>query len=158
MPITQTIWNYFDSTATAGPIPIGTGTPPQIAFWSAAGVLSGDNSFTWDNPAKRFSVQGNQKWKRTPTAISYTLLASDEVISFTDLSVNRTAFLPSIAVVGDGTTYVLKKADTVGIGNLTLSPFAGNTIENVATLVLATVGESAIIIADADNLNWEVIG
>ena len=111
MPITQTIWNYFDSAASSGGGITGSGTPPQVAYFSGANAISSTphaehrtNDFYINSVA--FHARGS--------TVSTNITVTDIYVGGLFRAVPITFTLPALASVEDGHLYIL--GDETGQG------------------------------------------
>lgn len=138
----------------------GSGIAPQIALWNGLGQLIGSNTFLYDPITQRFLLNGNRRLTGSvDSAVSHNLLASEDGVTFTDLTVNRAANLLSIASLGDGTIYEIKLAyNSAGAGQVTINPNGADTIEGQPFWTLTTKGEAVTIRAKGDVNDWRIMG
>lgn len=159
------------STAGAGPITLGL-------------TISGDGSFTFSTAADTDLIfnfagttnSGVQTWmededyfdfadtvktsagriinRTSVTSTPYTILATDEHISVTTVSVAITLDLPAII---DGALYHIKDQDGNASGkNITVSPNGAQTIEQAASLTIRNDFASVTLIGNSTTSNWEI--
>lgn len=75
--------------------------------------------------------------KRTATAISYTVLTTDYLISVTDTTSARTITLPTAASVGTSQFYIIKdESGGAATNNITVNVTGGGNIDGATTFVI----------------------
>jgi hypothetical protein len=99
---------------------------------------------------------GGVKVHRTAIASgAYTVLATDYYIAVTGTT-GATFTLPAAATVGAGAAFIIKDAGrNSASSNITLNRSGSDTIDGATSLVMATNGESVMIVSDGVS-NYEV--
>lgn len=111
MPITQTIWNYFDSAASAAGTITGTGTPPQLNYFSGANAISSTpHAEHRTNDIYLNSVALHARGSTVSTNITVTDIYVGGLFRLTPI----TFTLPALASVEDGHLYIF--GDETGQG------------------------------------------
>jgi trimeric autotransporter adhesin len=146
-------------------IPSGTGITNQVAFWSASGVLTGENDLFWDNTNNRLGIgtaTPSQKLEVKDGALLISNSSSAGEIRFAEPSAggsNYTSF--KAQTQASNITYTLPAADgtsgnvlsTNGSGTLS---WATNYTGDITAVGSMTTG-NVFADATADN-NWLGLG
>lgn len=86
-----------------------------------------------------FTAMAGQVVKRTATATTYTVLATDYYIGVTSTAAARTINLEAAATAGAGRVLIIKdESGGAGTNNITIDGNGAETIDGAGTLVIAT--------------------
>ena len=91
------------------------------------------------------TVNGGMVWKRTATAISYTVLVTDALVSITDTSAARTITLPASAGVATGQTFTITdESNNATAQPITITRSGSDTFLGGGTSVLLDVSGGSV--------------
>ena len=145
------------------------GTLGDTAEWSAGnlGIGNIDKMSIGGSSIEKVTLRatqvklegGRQVDVQTETAATVTLDESYYILNYkrTDTGTGIVN-LPAISNATKGQKYVIKDGDhNAATNNITLTPNADDTVEQVATFVMDKDGQSITLVADEANNNWLVI-
>lgn len=90
------------------------------------------------------------RFKRTPTATSYTVLSTDELVAITSTAAARTMTVsPSVLVTGQA-VWFKDESLACSVNNITITPSSG-TIDGLSTYVMNIDGEMVGLYTDGTN-------
>lgn len=112
MPITQTIWNYFDSAASSGGGVTGSGTPPQLAYFSGANAISSTPNA--EHRTNDIFFNNGIAFNGRGSSVNTNITASEIYVGGLFRAVPITFTLPALASVENGHLYIL--GDETGQG------------------------------------------
>jgi hypothetical protein len=144
----QTLSVVDDGTITVG-------TDDVATLSNTTGSLYTDGALMAASVVTKGTITnaGGMIVKRADKNGNYTATATDYLLAFT---ATATVILDSAAAVV-GTTYRIKlKASATGGSVLTVSPNNSKTIDNAATLVITTLGNSVDVCYDGST-NWDIL-
>jgi hypothetical protein len=109
----------------------GTLIQNSVAILSDAGALSGLTSLSVTGPT---TLNGAQIYKRTATAISYTVLITDMYVGVTSTAAPRTISLPNVGVTAGQVFTVKDESGGAATNNITVDVNGGvKTIDGAAS-------------------------
>jgi hypothetical protein len=115
-------------------------------------LLSGSRAITRDNLGHPTGSGG-----RFATAVSYTMLVTDQLVAVTDTTSVRTITLPAATAVGPGAKYTIKdESGAAATNNITIARAGADTIEGATSLVISTNYGKATLYSDGTS-KWLAI-
>lgn len=144
MPVTQTIEIISNEAAGSGAV-TGTGTPPQLAYFTGAAIISstghaqvGTNDIIFNNGVA-FKTRG--------ITVSGPALVTDYYIGIEARAAAVNVTLPPVASIPDGKVYIVKdESGQNGTFTTNITPQAGEFIDGFVTIGMITNFEGMQII------------
>jgi hypothetical protein len=124
---------------------------------------TGNDGLFWkpDSSGVEVDLTTAPQYVRTPTTISYAVLATDEIIGVDTTNNAVSITLPQISTIG-GTTnyrkyYIVDEGGNANVNNITLATTGGDTINKNASPLLIDVEHTSITLYNNGVSNWIIL-